>query len=145
MRVFRLSVLLVACAALLVACGGEDTDVAESANIDAVGSDSGGGQQKPPGPPDSVDTVVEPTSIRAGESVTVRCTAADADGQEVEVERFEIGTEPVEGVSLDGDSLVFKQAGTYEVRCAIPDGGPSDLEPAVVEVLPGPPHWRLLP
>jgi hypothetical protein len=137
MRLLRLSFILAAFATLLFACGGDDSEVGESANIDAGGTPDSQAEQKPPGPPEAVDTEVDPSSIRAGDSVSVRCSATDADGQDVEVERYEIGTDPVESVSLDGDALTFKKAGTYEVRCAIADGGISDLSPAVVEVLPG--------
>jgi len=93
------------------------------------------------GRPLSVETDVAPTSIRAGETAQVTCSALDALGNPT-VGAFQVQIAPAEGIALvDRGGGRFdatgQKAGDYRLACALIEGA-ADQTPARLEVQPGP-------
>lgn len=86
----------------------------------------------------SVDTVVMPERVVAGQPATVTCSAEDAHGQPVADAVFDVVLEPDDGVTVAGTTLTPTLAGRIAVACAA-RGGVTDTTPAHLEVSPGPP------
>lgn len=91
-----------------------------------------------PGAPFSIETKVEPSSIKAGEFIVVSCTASDAFGNEVDA-NFAVVVKPDEGVNITGLTAQLTKAKKHTVACAVENGGILDLTPEIVEVSPNVP------
>ncbi len=91
------------------------------------------------GSPASVETVVEPTTIKAGENVVVTCTGVDAYGNPLDSALIPVIT-PSTGVTILGTSVTFTKAGTYQIACGVRDSSVVDTSPVEVTVEPNLPR-----
>lgn len=83
----------------------------------------------------TVETVVEPTSIKAGETVTVTCTGVDAYGNPLETPLVPL-VKPPTGTKIQGLTVQITATGSYEIACTAKDTAIQDLTPVTVEVGP---------
>ncbi len=83
----------------------------------------------------SVETVVEPTTVPAGEIAVVTCTACN-DAEVCQDWKKGIRSDPEVGVAVDGQEITGELVGSYQITCK----GPVDAEINAVEltVVPGP-------
>ena len=93
----------------------------------------------------TIETVVTPANINAGESVTVTCNGKDQLGAAftpnlpITFEVFDAHDQMPEGITIDGDRVTAQFAGVVRVRCYYP-GTPriEDGSPISLTVQPGP-------
>ncbi|MEZ4265505.1 MAG: hypothetical protein R3F39_03930 [Myxococcota bacterium] len=88
--------------------------------------------------PETVETLVAPASVRAGETATVTCTALDSAGASVSGQTFQIAVDPTLPLGTDGVTLTPTIVGTHMVTCS--SGSLVDLTPFELTVVPGPAH-----
>jgi hypothetical protein len=88
-----------------------------------------------PGIPVSIDSIVEPTTIKAGEWVHIQCSAVDRWGNPI-TSGFISNVTPQDGIRPSGLEVQFIQAGDFEVGCAIEGTDIRDETPVPVKVEP---------
>lgn len=85
----------------------------------------------------SVDTLVAPTPIAAGDVATVTCIAKSVSGQSVEVP-MDFDLSPADAGVIEGMAIEGRKVGTHTVACRLRDFGEmSDTSPATLTVVPG--------
>lgn len=91
----------------------------------------------------AIDTRVNATTVAAGAEVQVDCVLIDALGREFEAPtppRFVRDIVPDAGTTVSSDGvLVATRVGQIEVVCSAAEYDVIDLEPAIIEVIPGAP------
>lgn len=121
--------------------GAASADVTGDGSEDGTGEDGTGLEKDTPSSDEeqafvavSVDTVLDPAAISAGDQTTVSCVASDAEGnQEIVAEAdATIAATPDTGVTVDGLELSATVAGEVAVTCSA--GDLSDDTPAVLTV-----------
>jgi hypothetical protein len=140
-NVTRSMLAIVSITALLTACS-------SSAPLDGSETIPGNGDNATTTPGDdgtprgawqieSVDTMVVPATLLAGDTTSVVCTAKDAEGNDIDVSTTTVSftVTPSDGVTIEGDAATFTMTGTYEVACVV--GEVTDASPAAVEVAAG--------
>jgi hypothetical protein len=89
-----------------------------------------------PGPASQLVTTAEPSTIDAGDSVTVGCVATDALGNPVDASAAEVDVVPLgAGTEVHGRVVTLRSAGRYRVGCRM--AGVERHEDAVARVRPG--------
>ena len=83
----------------------------------------------------SVETAVDPTDIKAGDTVTVTCTGVDIYGNSLESSMVP-GVTPPAGAKVLGMSIQFTKTGDYDVACVVKDTAIADPTPVKVTVNP---------
>jgi hypothetical protein len=86
-----------------------------------------------PGSAVRIETVVEPTDLKAGEWANLTCEAWDAFGNEVTYGLVP-QVSPSAGVRISGLAVQFTKIGTYDVACAVQDTAIRDSTPEKVTV-----------
>ncbi len=89
------------------------------------------------GPPATVTTSLFLTELTAGDSVSVRCTVQDANGNAAGGETV-VQVSPDTGTSIAGRNVKFITAGTFQAVCAMADGSIVADDPVTINVSPGP-------
>ncbi len=91
----------------------------------------------------SLDTEV-PDSIQAGQQVGAVCVARDAHDKVIDTGpdvHYALRIEPAASVSFDASGVATAiRTGQIEVSCALPDQSLIDPTPALLRIVPGPPH-----
>lgn len=107
---------------------------------------------EPPRVISGIETVLGVESIEAGAELRVTCQLLDERGDVFPVDEleeppvFSVRSAPdgfLEEGSEEGSFVPF-QAGEVSVSCAWPQRSLTDLEPALLSVVPGPPHTSLI-
>ena len=91
-----------------------------------------------PGFEPTVDTVLDKTEIKAGESILVTCPVVDERDAPVETPTT-VSLSPVEGTTLEDYQILATTVGAYEVVCSAPDYEIIDDSPAQFTVIPADP------
>ncbi len=155
MRLVSLLALGLALPALPFAACGDSTSGGTKSLIDtdAVSGDVPHGDTTNPdavGPTAvALETVVSAAQVTAGASVTVTCSAVDADGASVPVSQvpgltgFEVVALPSAGVTVDGLDVTPTVAGSVELACEGQGADLVDPTPATVTVVAGAPAKTL--
>jgi hypothetical protein len=150
--------LILLCTLILAACGSssssgggegdvldETTDTVSPDGADKPDADVGQDESEPPFVPVSIDTIVDPASVTAGDVATVFCQAADADGQQEQV-LGALAADPGDGVTLeagaDTHEVTATLAGAVALTCSLElDDGTvlTDDSPGTLQVTAGAP------
>lgn len=113
MNARRFSALIIALSFVSTSCGGGDPA------IDLTGA--------------TVDTVVTPDFLNAGETFEVDCVVSSPSGKTLNTETG-FTVEPGKGVAVNGGRVTPQYAGIYTVTCMLPDQTVKDDSPAIVTV-----------
>ncbi|MGB0589173.1 MAG: hypothetical protein ACPGU1_05785 [Myxococcota bacterium] len=98
------------------------------------GSDLVGAEGNPEVEPPSISTLLDPSSMHAGESSTVSCRLNVMGFQDGADAVFTV--EPSDGVVVEGERVTIERAGDYTVRCEHPELELVDEVGAVLTVTP---------
>jgi hypothetical protein len=113
MNARRCFALLLALSLVSASCGGGDPAV------DLTGA--------------TVDTVVTPDFLNAGETFEVDCVVSSPTGKVLKTSTG-FTVEPGKGVAVNGGRVTPQYAGLYTVTCMLPDQSVKDSTPAIVTV-----------
>ena len=109
-----------------VVCRAPDVDVADDLGADLIVE---------AGAAASIEAVVEPATVAAGETATVTCNVKDADGGIISGVATTV-TAPSD-VDVDGNAVSSETAGSYDITCTANDDATLPSTPAVLTVTAG--------
>ena len=132
------ALLLGALSLPLVGCGSDDTGTSSANGVDF---------DEPPVPDKAIaiNTVVEDTTVIAGEPIDASCEFVDGAGNPVEFDEDEAPSTrilqfPDDGFQTSGGELYATRAGDAKLACQSHQLGLTDTDPVDLTVKPGPAH-----
>lgn len=85
----------------------------------------------------TVETTVDPASLRAGAHATVQCARLNGHGEAIAGGDFTVVTTPATGLAVTGLDIEGQLAGAYTVACVESGTAVTDLTPASLTVTQG--------